>query len=210
MKSFFKRTFKLVGILILAILLCNFLVSFKAEHKTFDQIENIPKNRVGLVLGTGKITAHGNVNLYYKYRLQAAYLLWKNNKIDKILISGDNGRKDYDEPSTFKTDLMQLGVPETDIYLDYAGFRTLDSVVRANAIFGLESVTIISQKFHNERAIYLANNIHLNAIAYNAKDVTGRFGLRTKLREYLARTKAVIDVIINKQPKYLGPKIEIK
>ncbi|WP_370214466.1 SanA/YdcF family protein [Mesoflavibacter profundi] len=124
-------------------------------------------------------------------------------------MSGDNSRKDYDEPSTFKSDLIQLGVPETDIYLDYAGFRTLDSVVRAKKIFGLENVTIISQKFHNERAIYLAENFNLNATAFNAKDVSNRYGFKTKIREYLARTKAVIDVIMNKQPKYLGPKVEI-
>ncbi|HIC32125.1 MAG TPA: vancomycin high temperature exclusion protein, partial [Flavobacteriaceae bacterium] len=103
-------------------------MSYKTENKTFDNIENLPKNKVGLILGTGKVTKNGNINLYYKYRLQAAFLLWKNNKVDKILISGDNSRKDYDEPSTFKADLVQLGVPETDIYLDYAGFRTLDSV----------------------------------------------------------------------------------
>ena len=204
-----KQLFKLGCILLLAVILCNFLISYKAKNKTFDYIENLPTNKVGLILGAGKRTSNGNVNLYYKYRLEAAYLLWKNNKIDKILISGDNSRKDYDEPSTFKSDLIQLGVPETDIYLDYAGFRTLDSVVRAKKIFGLESITIISQKFHNERAIYLAENNNINAIGFNAKDLNGRFGLRTKLREYLARTKAVIDVIINKQPKFLGPTIEI-
>lgn len=204
-----KQLFKLGLILLLAVLLCNFLISYKAEYKTFDNIENVPKNKVGLILGAGKTTSNGYVNLYYKYRLEAAFLLWKNNKIDKILISGDNSRKDYDEPSTFKSDLIQLGVPETDIYLDYAGFRTLDSIVRAKKIFSLESMTIISQKFHNERAIYLAENNNINAIGFNAKDLNGRFGLRTKLREYLARTKAVIDVIINKQPKFLGPTIEI-
>ncbi|MDA0177198.1 YdcF family protein [Mesoflavibacter profundi] len=204
-----KQLFKLGGILLLAVILCNFLISYKAKNKTFDNIENLPTNKVGLVLGAGKITSNGYVNLYYKYRLEAAYLLWKNNKIDKILISGDNSRKDYDEPSTFKSDLIQLGVPETDIYLDYAGFRTLDSVVRAKKIFGLENVTIISQKFHNERAIYLAENFNLNATAFNAKDVSNRYGFKTKIREYLARTKAVIDVIMNKQPKYLGPKVEI-
>lgn len=204
-----KQLFKIGFILLLAVLLSNFLISYKTENKTFDNIENLPKNKVGLILGTGKVTKNGNINLYYKYRLQAAFLLWKNNKVDKILISGDNSRKDYDEPSTFKADLVQLGVPETDIYLDYAGFRTLDSVVRAKKVFGIESVTIISQKFHNERAIYLAENNNINAVGFNAKDLNGRFGLRTKLREYLARTKAIIDVIINKQPKFLGPTIEI-
>ena len=101
-------------------------------------------------------------------------------------------------------------MPENKIFLDYAGFRTLDSVVRSKEIFGLNSITIISQKFHNERAIYLAKNFKINAIAYNATDIQGRYGIKTKLREYIARTKASMDVLFNVQPKFLGEKIEIK
>ncbi|WP_397363448.1 vancomycin high temperature exclusion protein [Olleya sp. R77988] len=210
MKKKSKRFFKLVILLCLAVLFANFHITYNAEQKLYDTVKSIPKNRVGLVLGAGKYVGNSkHVNLYYKYRLEAAFLLYKNKKIDIILISGDNSTTDYDEPSTFKSDLIKLGVPANKIVLDYAGFRTLDSVVRAKAVFGLESFTIISQRFHNERAIYLAENQNLKVIGFNAKDIKGRYGLRTKLREYLARSKAIIDVIINKQPKFLGPKINI-
>ncbi|QCE41848.1 vancomycin high temperature exclusion protein [Psychroserpens sp. NJDZ02] len=210
MKKYIIRGFKLAILLVLAILLANFHINYNAEGKLYSTIDTIPKNRVGLVLGAGKYVGHSNrVNLYYKYRLEAAFLLYQNKKIEYLLISGDNSTADYDEPSTFKQDLMLLGVPEDKIILDYAGFRTLDSVVRAKKIFGLNSFTIISQQFHNERAIYLAENNDLNVIAFNAKAIKGRYGFRTKVREYLARTKAIIDIVINKQPKFLGPKIEI-
>ena len=94
--------------------------------------------------------------------------------------------------------------------MDYAGFRTLDSVIRAKEIFGLETFTVISQKFHNERAIYLAKKYGIQVVGFNAKDVEGRSGFKTKLREYFARTKAVLDVITGKSPKFLGDKIKIK
>jgi len=210
MKTYIKRFLTLTILMILAVILANFHIEYSAQGKLFNNIEDIPKNRVGLVLGAGKYVGESSrVNLYYKYRLEAAFSLFKNKKIDLILISGDNSSIDYDEPSTFKQDLIHLGVPEDKIVLDYAGFRTLDSIVRAHKIFGLTNFTIISQQFHNERAIYLANNNQLNVIAFNAKDIKGKYGLRTKAREYLARTKAIIDVIINKQPKFLGPKIKL-
>lgn len=189
--------------------ICNCIIIFSAEDKMFSDIEKIPKNKVGLVLGAGKFTNGNRINLYYKYRLEAAETLYKSGKIEFILISGDNSKKDYDEPSTFKTDLIAKGIPEEKIFLDYAGFRTLDSVIRAKEIFSLKECTIISQKFHNERAIYLAKKNGMKAIAFNAKNITGRYGLKTNLREYLAKTKAVLDVIFNVQPKFLGKKIDI-
>jgi len=120
-------------------------------------------------------------------------------------VSGDNSRKDYDEPSDFKNDLITKGIPEHKIFLDYAGFRTLDSVVRAKEIFGQTSITFISQKFHNQRAIYIANHYNINAIGFNANDVYNRH-----LREYFARSKAGIDLVFNVQPKFLGEKIIIQ
>ena len=114
------------------------------------------------------------------------------------------------EPKTIKNDLVAEGIPSEKIFLDYAGFRTLDSMVRAKEVFGLENVTVISQKFHNERAIYLAKKKGLIAIGYNAKDVTGNSGLKIRLREYLARVKVFIDLLFNTQPKFFGELIEIK
>ncbi|UKM64656.1 YdcF family protein [Flavobacteriaceae bacterium GSB9] len=187
----------------------NFWVTFKAKNATFNSIANIPQNNVGLILGGNKFAGANRINLYYKYRLEAAIKLYKSGKIKYILVSGDNGRKDYDEPSNFKRDLINNGIPEENIYLDYAGFSTKDSMIRAKKIFGLTAFTIISQKFHNERALYIAKHYQIKAIAFNANDVSGKYGLKTKLRELLARTKASIDVTFNVGPKFLGNKIEI-
>ncbi|MCD2260117.1 SanA/YdcF family protein [Psychroserpens luteolus] len=196
--------------ILFALIITNYMVSYQAKDYVYNSVTDIPKNKVGLLLGTSKFLSNGNINLYYTYRINATVALYNANKIEFVLISGDNGSKSYDEPTTFKTDLIAQGIPEDKIFLDYAGFRTLDSVIRSKKIFSQDSVTIISQQFHNERAIYLAKHNNINAIAYNAKDVQGRYGLKVQLREYLARAKASMDVLFNVEPKFLGEKIEIK
>lgn len=186
------------------------LISNHAKGKTTDEVEAIAHNKVGMVLGTSKFLTNGRENLYFTYRIQAAAELYHNRKIDFILVSGDNGSKYYDEPTQFKKALIEQGIPEEVIYLDYAGFRTLDSVVRAKKVFGQSSLTIISQKFHNERAIYLAEKNGITAIGFNAQDVTVKYGFKTRIREYLARTKAIIDVLLGVDPKFLGEEIVIE
>ncbi len=192
------------------IFLANNSIVTNAESKTYTKVNEIRKNKVGLVLGTTKLLRNGQINLYFRYRIDATIELYKNGKIDFVLISGDNGNKDYDEPTDFKEELVKQGIPENKIFLDYAGFRTLDSVVRAKEIFGQFEITIISQKFHNERAIYLAEKNGINAIGFNAKDVSSRYGLRVQLREYLARTKVFLDILFGVKPKFLGEKINIE
>lgn len=188
----------------------NSLVENTAVNKTFNDHEKIAFNEVGMVLGTAKYRAAGGINLYFKYRIDAAVRLYKSGKINFILVSGDNSTQYYNEPEAFKKELMKRGVPEDKIFLDYAGFRTLDSVVRAMKVFGQKKITIISQEFHNERAIYLAEHYGVDAIAYNAKDVSKNYGFKTQVREYFARSKAVLDVVFNVEPKFLGDKIIIE
>lgn len=194
---------------LLSVLIPNYLITSNANQKTFDSINVIPKNKVGVILGASKYTSYGYINLYYKYRIEAAVKLYESGKVDFLLVSGDNSSKHYDEPSTFKEDLIAAGIPQEKIFLDYAGFRTLDSMARAKAIFGQESITVISQKFHNERAIFLAEHFKINVIGYNAKDVSSRYGLSTNLREYLARTKSIMDIIFGVEPKFYGNPIVI-
>ena len=211
MKKKIKFLFIFFCIFSIALLVVsNYIVTKAAKNKTFSTLSEIPKNKVGLVLGTSKYLKDGRVNLYFTHRINATVQLFKSGKIDFVLISGDNGSVNYDEPNDFKNELLKKGIPEDKIFLDYAGFRTLDSVVRAKEIFGQNSVTIISQEFHNERAIYLANNHAINAVGYNAKNVSLNYGFKTQLREYLARTKAFLDIVIGIEPKFLGNKIEIK
>ena len=209
-----KRLIQIIGLLVFGILLLiffsNYTIANSTKGKTFTDISTIKKNRVGLLLGTAKYYKDGGINLYFKYRIDAAVELYNNDKIDFILVSGDNSTQYYNEPITFKKELIKRGIPEEVIFLDYAGFRTLDSVVRAEAIFGQEDFTVISQQFHNERAIYIAGERGINAIGYNARDIDGKNGFKVKLREYFARTKAFLDVIFDVGPKFYGEKIEIR
>ena len=209
MQKVFKIILGLGALLLAVIFIANYSIESNAAGKIFVKTDRIPKNKVGLLLGTSKLLINGRINLYYKYRVEATVKLYKAGKIDFVLVSGDNSTVANDEPTDFKNDLIKRGIPENRIILDYAGFRTLDSVIRAKEIFGQDSITIISQEFHNERAIYLAEKNGINAVGYNAKDVTGRYGYKVILREYLARTKVFIDIIFNVQPKFLGDKIEI-
>ncbi len=209
-----RKLIKFISVVFVAIVLIvffsNYIIKKNTVIKTYSSVTKIPVNKVGLVLGTVKYLSNGRVNLYYKFRVKAAVSLYNSGKISFIIVSGDNGSKGYDEPTDFKNDLIKAGVPSNKIFLDYAGFRTLDSVVRVKEVFGQTSITIISQQFHNERAIYLAGHFGIKAIGFNAKDVSGKYGLKVQLREYLARVKVFVDILLNIQPKFLGKPIEIK
>ena len=213
-KVFIKGFFKKIGFLfaggLLLIFICDMIIESGAKGKTYSSLNTIPKNRVGLVLGTAKKLIGGQPNPYYSNRIKATVELYNSNKIDFVLVSGDNETVYYNEPTTIKKDLIDQGIPQERIYLDYAGFRTLDSMVRANVVFGLDSVTVISQKFHNERAIYIAGQKGLDAIGYNAMDVPGKGGFKVKIREYFARVKVFIDLLLKTEPKFYGNTIEIK
>ncbi len=210
MRKLFKFLLWALTLLVLFVFAVDAYVSRSVKKQLHDQVATVGYNKVGLVLGTSKYVGTGRVNLYYKYRINAAVQLYKSRKIDYIIVSGDNRQTNYNEPKTMMQDLVQAGVPRERIFLDYAGFRTLDSVVRCKAIFKTTDVTIISQKFHNERAVFIANKKGLNASAFNAKDPPIEIGLKVLIREKLARVKMVLDLIVNKQPKFYGPPVEIK
>ena len=188
--------------------ICNTIIANSAKGKLYTNTKRIPYNKVGLLLGTSKFV-NKHINPFYSYRIQAAAALIKDHKIKYLIISGDNGRKDYNEPESMREDLINDGIDSNIIYLDYAGFRTFDSIKRLKEIFGQDSVTIISQQFHNERAIYIASMEGINAIGFNANDVSASIGFRTMLREKLARVKVFLDFWFGKKPKYLGSRIII-
>lgn len=201
--------FSFFFLVLTVVLIADLTITKKSKKFIYEKIEIIPRNEVGLVLGASKYLSNGNINYYFKYRIDAAIDLYKKGKIKYIVVSGDNSRNNYNEPQQMKEDLVAGGIPEDVIFLDHAGFRTLDSVVRVNKIFGQTRFTIISQKFHNERAVFIAQKYGLTAIAYNAKDVSRRAGFKTQLRERFARVKVFMDLLFNKQPKYLGEEIKI-
>ena len=195
------------GLLVLAsmVLLCDYWVLQAARGRTFDRVTATPERSVALVLGCGKVLADGRQNLFFNYRIRAAADLYKAGKVKAILVSGDNHTQAYDESTDMKEALVAAGVPGEKITCDYAGFRTLDSVVRAKKIFGLNEVLVVSQRFHNERTLYLAKCYGLDAVAFNAQDVPAGWALKTHAREFIARVKAVLDVhILGTQPKFLG------
>ena len=206
----FRSLFLLALLGIAVVFLCNQWIERSTKNKVFDKVSDIPSNKVGLLLGTIEILPNGRRNLYFDFRIQAAANLYKAGKIRYIVASGDNHSKTYDEPTAMKAALMRAGIPESAIYLDYAGFRTLDSVVRCSEIFGQKNFTIVSQLFHNQRAIFLANAKGLQAVGFNARNVSRRYGWKIVAREYLARVKAVLDIhILRKKPKFLGPPVRV-
>lgn len=181
----------------------NYVVVRSAEKLTFDSVDKVPYNKVAIVLGTVPLHSDGSRNPYFDARIRAAADLYRNNRVEMILVSGDNDPHRFNEPEVMRDSLMAAGVPVNAIQLDSAGFRTLDSVVRALKVYGIACATVVSQQFHNERAIYLAKNNGLPLVGYNAAPVTGIDGFKTNVREYLARVRAVFDVWSDVQPAYM-------
>lgn len=184
-------------------------IQLNAQDFLFENLSGTPPCKTGLLLGTSSHLANGEVNPYWLHRIEAAELLLKSGKIRHLVISGDNSVKEYDEPSEMRTALIERGIDSNLLSRDFAGFRTLDSVVRMKVIFRQDSFLIVSQQFHNERAIYLAQQNGLVAFGFNAADVPESFGFKTRCREYLARVKALFDALLHVEPKYDGEVIEL-
>jgi SanA protein len=197
-------------LLIIIIVYSDWQINKYGEKYVYNDTDKIPFNEVGLILGTSKRIQNGQPNLYFRYRIRAAVELYEAGKIKHILVSGDNSLKEYNEPMDMKKALIKQGIPDTVIVLDYAGFRTFDSMVRSKKVFGQEKITVISQEFHNKRAIYIAHQKGLEAVGYNAKDISFSSGMKVQLREKMARVKVFLDLyILNTKPKFLGKKIKI-
>ena len=179
-----------------------------SSGRMFDNttIDAVPRRRVAVVLGCVRTLPNGLSNLYFSRRIDAAAELYKAGKVDCLIVSGDNHVKGYDEPSDMKESLAKAGVPADRIVCDYAGFRTLDTVVRAKKVFGLDSFIIVSQPDHVRRAVFTARGFGCDAYGYAAKDVNGRYSIKTTIREQLAKIAAVADVILRRSPKFLGPR----
>lgn len=200
----------IISIAIAFTIFANVKVENFARQRIYTDTDSIPHNKVALLLGTNPTNRLGRPNSYFVNRIHTTAALFKANKIDYIIASGDNHTRKYDEPTAMRDSLIRLGVPESRIILDYAGFRTLDSVVRAKEVFGCDSLTIISQADHNARALYLAKTNGIEAVAISAPLIAGRkTRIRLTLREWLARDKMMLDIWFGKRPHFLGEKIPI-
>lgn len=182
-----------------------------AKSTIYTSVQEVPEKKAALVLGCSKYLSNGNKNYFYKYRIEAAVKLFKAGKVKAIVVSGDNGSKSYDEPTQMHDDLVKAGIPSKYIQLDYAGFRTLDSIVRAKAIFDLEDYIIVSQRFHLERAIYIAKAKNQKVVGFVAKGFANTiWAKRMKRRELLARVKALLDLnVFGVEPKFYGEKVKV-
>ena len=185
----------LVTVLLIAILSCYLLVSANARGKTFNDVQDIPFNGVGLLLGTSPVTSNGEHNYYFDERIKATAILYHSGKIKRIIASGGDYSSNggCNELIAMRDSLIKQGVPHSLISLDYQGTRTLHSITKVK---DLGSITIISQKYHNERAIYLAEHYGLQAVAYNATMPNiAKKKIQNISREFLARVKLFIDLV---------------
>lgn len=198
----------LMGLLV--VLLVNYWVLTAVQATVYSDINQVTYSDVALVLGTSRSVNGVDENPFFSHRIAAAAELYFQGKVKHILVSGDNSSMHYNEPRDMRHALIKMGVPDTCITMDFAGLRTLDSVVRSHKIFQQKRITIVSQEFHNYRALFIAQYYGIDAIAYNAKYPT-QATMKTILREYLARPKAVLDLyFLNTQPKFLGDKVTIR
>ena len=212
MKKTLKRLFILICFGMITVVAINYTIQYRTQKSIYTSARQIPAKKAALLLGTTKYLRGGYKNYFYTYRIRAAVALWKAGKIKAILVSGDNGTKYYDETTTMYEDLIKAGIPARYITRDYAGFRTLDSIVRAAAIFDLQDYIIISQRFHLERALFIARAKGQKAIGFAAKDIPGTAAAyRMKAREYLARAKAFLDLyVLHTEPKFWGEKVKVR
>lgn len=214
LKKYLKRIsiFVIVVMLIsiLGLYYCYSTISNTAKPFIYDDIDKVPSGSIALVLGTSKSLRNGSPNPYFTYRINATKDLYHAGKLKGIVVSGDNRYTSYNEPKDMRKALKEAGIPDSIITSDYAGFRTLDSVIRMSKIFGQNKYIVVSQEFHNERAIYIARKHDIEAYGYNAKDLNRiNLGYKTKVREIFARVKVFIDLLLGKEPYFLGEKEEI-
>ncbi len=201
-----KRAAVCVALALLAWGAAAIAIHVASEGRVFNSttIDDLPRMRAGIVLGCVKTVRGGLPNKFFVHRIAAAAELYKAGKVDCLIVSGDNHVKGYDEASDMKASLVEAGIPAQCVVCDYAGFRTLDTVVRAKKVFGLDSFTLISQPDHVRRAVFLARSFGCDAYGYEAKGLRLGYSVKTKAREQLAKIGALFDAAIRRNPKFLG------
>ncbi len=198
-----------IFVFLIIIIGSNLVIVLVSNKHLYANIHDLPANKTAVVLGTSRYLKGGAPNPWFHYRISAAAELYHSGKIDYLILSGDNRTRFYNEPEQMRRELVKYNVPDNAMYLDYAGLRTLDSMVRSKAIFGQDTIIVVSQKFHNQRAVFLARLHGIHATAYNAKSPDARQGIRTNTREVFARVKVFLDIISGKQPRHMGEQIII-
>jgi SanA protein len=188
----------------------NLWIVLRAHGRVFAKAEDVPSNDVALVLGTSSRLRGGGENPFFAGRMAAAAELYRAGKIRHLILSGDNREARYDEPSSMRDALVKLGLPADAMTLDYAGFRTLDSFARAEKVFGVHRLTIVTDDFHSPRAVLLARHFGIDAYAYHSRPVPMRWSMKTRVREIAARFRALLDLyVLRTKPHFLGPRMKL-
>jgi len=198
-----------VVIISMTIFICDNIIHNAAKGKLYVDSKSIPYNKLGILLGVPKFRKNGDKSMYYANRVAAAVTLLQDRKIKYLLISGDSSSEHYNEPYSMRQDLIAAGIDSSVLYVDYLSTRTYESIRRLKEIYGQDTVTIISQASHNERALYLASKEGIKAIAFNAVDLKGIQTWYAIVHEKLARVKVFIDFLLDKKTGYPDPKVKL-
>lgn len=194
-----------IGILIM--LGINEYIKYSVKDKIITEKDIAEDYNVALVLGAG--LKNGKPSPVLKDRLDTALMLYKNNKVSKIIVSGDHGNKNYDEVNVMKNYLKNEGVLSEDIFMDHAGFSTYDSIYRLREIFNVKKVIIVTQKYHLYRSLYIAKKLEIDAEGISATKRHYAGELKFVLREVIARDKDFVKTIFKPKSKYLGDVISV-
>ena len=205
-----KVLFLLIIVAVLLVTVINVWMVVSTSEAVYTEIGAVPARKVALVLGTSHRTQNGGPNPYFEKRIQTASDLYHSGKAVHFILSGDNSTQYYNEPLEMKKALVRKGVPESAITLDYAGLRTLDSIVRSKEVFGQDRIIIITQPFHCYRALFISRYYDMDAVAMVAEEPDFDKSRNVRIREYFARTKAVLDLyVLGTGPRFLGQKEEV-
>lgn len=206
-----RQLFYVFLLVILFVVVSNIWIVNSTSERVYSHYDSLTNHKVALVLGTSHLLTTGAPNPFFDNRMENAATLFINGKVKHFIVSGDNRTKYYNEPLEMKRALVRLGIPSSAITLDYAGLRTLDSVVRSKEIFGQDKITIVTQTFHCYRALFISNYYGIDAVAYVANEPSAEVTEKVHWREYLARAKAILDLYVLKtSPRHLGEKEPIQ
>lgn len=182
-------------VVVLLVVICNIIIVRFAENCVFDNVDDVPVCEYAVLLGTTPMSRYGKKNTFFTNRINATMELYRAGKFKKLIISGDKCSLDgCNEPREMCDTLVARGLPKNIIMLDGTGFSTVNSVENAKKEFGLDSCISISQKFHNERFVYLANGYDLKAVGYNAESPQLIGSMLVYVREWFARVKVFVDL----------------
>ena len=209
LKKIFVGSYKLFLFILIILTIWNFSLDLRYSKKIYENISDVPVMQTAVVLGTS-VRPGGKPSTFLLERLDKAVELYRNNRVQKLLLTGDNSGKYYDEVNAMRKYVLKYNIDSKDIFLDHNGLRTLDSIYRGKHKFQIKSAVLVTQKFHQPRALFLAERFNLKAVGYAADSGRSKLSFYNMTREFLARYLAIFDIyILKRKSKYMGKQIAI-